>query len=66
VSSSTCLTTPAAFHGQNGRVLELECLRNELGNRMHPVGKKAVAVEGSNFRIPADVMVIAIGQSPSP
>jgi glutamate synthase (NADPH/NADH) small chain len=25
-----------------------------------------VAVEGSNFRIPADVMVIAIGQSPSP
>jgi glutamate synthase (NADPH/NADH) small chain len=60
------LTTPAAFHGQNGRVLELECLRNELGEPDASGRQKAVAVEGSNFRIPADVMVIAIGQSPSP
>ena len=60
------LTTPVAFHGQNGRVLELECLRNELGEPDASGRRKPVAVEGSNFRIPADVMVIAIGQSPSP
>ena len=60
------LTTPVAFHGANGRVTELECLRNELGEPDASGRRKPVAVEGSNFRIPADVMVIAIGQSPSP
>ncbi len=60
------LTTPVAFHGESGRVLELECLRNELGEPDASGRRKPVAVEGSNFRIPADVMVIAIGQSPSP
>jgi len=60
------LTTPVAFHGADGRVLELECLRNELGEPDASGRRRPVAVEGSNFRIPADVMVIAIGQSPSP
>ncbi len=60
------LTTPVAFHGANGRVQELECLRNELGEPDASGRRRPVAVEGSNFRIPADVMVIAIGQSPSP
>jgi len=55
-----------AFHGANGRVTELECLRNELGEPDASGRRKPVAVEGSNFRILADVMVIAIGQSPSP
>jgi glutamate synthase (NADPH/NADH) small chain len=44
----------------------LECLRNELGEPDASGRRKPVAVEGSNFRILADVMVIAIGQSPSP
>jgi len=60
------LTAPVAFHGANGRVTELECLRNELGEPDASGRRKPVAVEGSNFRILADVMVIAIGQSPSP
>jgi glutamate synthase (NADPH) small chain len=60
------LTTPVAFHGANGRVLELECLRNELGEPDASGRRKPVPVQGSNFRIPADVVVIAIGQSPSP
>jgi glutamate synthase (NADPH/NADH) small chain len=60
------LTTPVAFDGANGRVTELECLRNELGEPDASGRRKPVAVEGSNFRIPVDVMVIAIGQSPSP
>jgi glutamate synthase (NADPH) small chain len=60
------LTSPVAFHGVDGRVTELECLRNELGEPDSSGRRKPVAVEGSNFRIAADVMVIAIGQSPSP
>ena len=60
------LTSPVAFYGDNGRVLELECLRNELGEPDTSGRRRPVAVEGSNFRILADVVVVAIGQSPSP
>jgi glutamate synthase (NADPH/NADH) small chain len=60
------LTTPLAFHGEHGRVQELECLRNELGEPDASGRRRPVPVPDSNFRIPADVMVIAIGQSPSP
>src|SRR5512133_405333 len=60
------LTTPVAFHGENGRVTELECLQNELGEPDASGRRKPVPVPNSNFRIKADVMVIAIGQSPSP
>jgi glutamate synthase (NADPH/NADH) small chain len=60
------LTSPVAFYGDNGRVLELECLRNELGEPDSSGRRRPVAVEGSNFRIPTDVVVVAIGQSPSP
>jgi len=60
------LTSPVAFYGDNGRVLELECLKNELGEPDSSGRRRPVAVEGSNFRIPTDVVVVAIGQSPSP
>jgi glutamate synthase (NADPH/NADH) small chain len=60
------LTTPVAFHGQNWRVASLECLRNELGEPDASGRRRPVQVDGSNFHIEADVVVIAIGQSPSP
>ena len=60
------LTTPVAFHGENGRVSALECLKNELGEPDASGRRRPVPVPDSNFQIPADVMVVAIGQSPSP
>jgi glutamate synthase (NADPH/NADH) small chain len=61
------LTTPVAIHGDDqGRVEELECLRNELGDPDASGRRRPVAIEGSNFRIPADIVIMAIGQSPSP
>jgi glutamate synthase (NADPH) small chain len=60
------LTTPLGFYGENGRLAGLECLRNELGEPDASGRRKPVQVEGSNFRIDADVAIIAIGQSPSP
>ncbi len=60
------LTTPIAFHGEKGRVASLECIQNELGEPDASGRRKPVPIEGSNFHIAADVMVIAIGQSPSP
>jgi len=60
------LTTPVAFFGENGRLGSLECLQNVLGEPDASGRRKPVAIEGSNFRIPADVAIVAIGQSPSP
>lgn len=60
------LTTPVAFHGENGRVTALECLRNELGAPDASGRRRPEPIPDSNFRIEADVMVVAIGQSPSP
>jgi len=61
------LVTPIAFHGDgNGWVKEIECLKNELGEPDKSGRRRPVPVEGSNFRIPVDIVVIAIGQSPNP
>jgi glutamate synthase (NADPH/NADH) small chain len=61
------LVTPLALHGDgNGWVKEIECLRNELGEPDASGRRRPVPVKDSNFRIPADVVVLAIGQSPNP
>lgn len=60
------LTTPLAFHGSDGRLEELECLQNQLGEPDASGRRRPVAIEGSNFRIKTDVAIVAIGQSPSP
>jgi glutamate synthase (NADPH/NADH) small chain len=61
------LTTPVALHGNgNGWVQELECIRNELGPPDASGRRRPVPIPESNFRIPADVVVVSIGQSPNP
>jgi glutamate synthase (NADPH/NADH) small chain len=61
------LTSPVAFHGDsNGWVKEIECLRNQLGEPDASGRRRPVPIEDSNFRIPVDVVVLAIGQSPNP
>ncbi len=61
------LATPVAIHGdEKGRVKELECIQNQLGEPDASGRRRPVPIEGSNFRIPADTVIIAIGQSPSP
>jgi len=61
------LATPLAIHGdEKGRVKELECMQTRLGEPDASGRRRPVPIEGSNFRIPADTVIIAIGQSPSP
>ena len=61
------LTTPVALYGNgNGWVKEMECIRNELGAPDASGRRRPVPLPGSNFRIPADVVVVSIGQSPNP
>jgi len=61
------LATPVAIHGdEKGRVKELECIQNQLGEPDASGRRRPVPIGESNFRIPADTIIIAIGQSPSP
>ena len=61
------LTNPVAIHGdEKGRVCAIECMHMELGEPDASGRRRPVPVEGSNFQIPVDCVVMAIGNSPNP
>ena len=57
------LTNPIKVIASNGRVTGLECLRMKLGEPDASGRRRPVAVEGSNFTVAADNVIIAIGQT---
>jgi glutamate synthase (NADPH/NADH) small chain len=61
------LTNPVAFIGdENNWVREIECQKQELGEPDDSGRRRPVAIKGSEFRIPVDTIVVAIGNSPNP
>lgn len=56
------LTVPIAVEGKNGKPTGLRCLRAELVAREGSTRMSPVPVEGSDFVMPADVIIGAIGQ----
>ncbi len=61
------LSNPAAFHsGENNWVREVECISMKLGEPDESGRRRPVPIEGANFIVPIDVVVIAIGNSPNP
>lgn len=61
------LTNPVAIHAdENGRVKSIECVEMELGEADASGRRRPVEKTGSNFEIPVDCAVIAIGNSPNP
>jgi len=61
------LTNPIAFHGnEEGRVAEAECQRMELGDPDASGRRRPVPVAGSEFRLPADAVIVAIGNGANP
>ena len=61
------LTLPVRLIGDgNGWVREIECLKIELGEPDSSGRRRPVPVEGSNFRVSFDAVIMAIGNSPNP
>jgi putative selenate reductase len=58
------LASPEHIVLRNGRVAALECMRNELGEPGADGRRKPVPVEGSEFKIEATAIILAIGQKP--
>ncbi|MBO6092459.1 MAG: NADPH-dependent glutamate synthase [Oscillospiraceae bacterium] len=61
------LNNPVSVVGdENGRVTGIELIRQELGEPDEKGRRSPVAVEGSNWILPCDAVIIAIGTSPNP
>ncbi|MDI6887642.1 MAG: FAD-dependent oxidoreductase, partial [Candidatus Thermoplasmatota archaeon] len=61
------LTNPVKFYGDaQGRVKKMECIQMKLGEPDESGRKRPIPIEGSNFIMEVDTVVIAIGQSPNP
>lgn len=56
------LAAPKRIVAENGQVTGLECLRMELGEPDASGRRRPVAVKGSEFIVPADIILQAIGQ----
>lgn len=54
------------FGDDRGLVKEMECIRMRLGEIDESGRRSPVPIEGSEYRIPVDTVVFAIGQSPNP
>jgi len=61
------LTQPVRFiAGEDGRLVQIECIRMELGEPDAKGRRKPVPVEGSNFIVEADTAILALGYWPDP
>jgi glutamate synthase (NADPH/NADH) small chain len=61
------LTLPVRYYADdNGRVKEMECIKMKLGEPDASGRRRPLPIDGSNFRIEVDTVVVAIGQSPNP
>ncbi len=50
----------------NGRVGAMECIRMELGEPDASGRRRPVAIEGSEFELPVDTVIMSLGTSPNP
>lgn len=62
-----CLNNPVKLTGdENGRVCAMECVEMELGEPDASGRRKPVEKAGSEFILPVDTVIIAVGTSPNP
>ena len=61
------LTNPVEVLGdEKGRVRALKCIRMELGEPDESGRRSPVPIPGSEFEVPADTVIMALGTAPNP
>ena len=58
------LASPTRIILREGRVVGLECVRNRLGEPGPDGRRRPIPIEGSEFQLEADSIIVAIGQRP--
>jgi NADPH-dependent glutamate synthase beta subunit-like oxidoreductase len=59
------LVSPKKILGQDGKVSEIECIKMRLDEPDETGRKKAVPIEGSEFKRQTDEVILAIGETPN-
>ncbi len=57
------LATPIRFHGESGKLAKMECIRMALGEPDASGRRRPVEQKGSEFFIPVDSVISALGQA---
>jgi glutamate synthase (NADPH/NADH) small chain len=61
------LTNPVAIVGnEQGRVRSMRCIRMQLGEPDASGRRSPIPIEGSEFELPMDTVIMALGTSPNP
>lgn len=60
----TYLTAPAEILGENGQIAGLKCIKMQLGEPDASGRRRPVPIEGSEYTMPVDTVIYAIGQRP--
>lgn len=60
------LTNPVEMLGEDGKVNALKCIRMELGEPDVSGRRSPKPIEGSEFILPADTVIVSLGTSPNP
>ncbi len=60
------LTAPVRFIGENGKLKAIEFIRMELGEPDESGRARPVKIEGSEYTVEADTVILAIGYWPDP
>jgi len=58
------LVAPTKVVSSNGKITAMECLKMELGDMDESGRRRPVPIEGSEFQVPVDALVLAISQEP--
>jgi heterodisulfide reductase subunit A-like polyferredoxin len=58
------LTAPVAIMGKDGKVHKLKLIRNKLGEPDSSGRRRPVPIEGSEYDVSVDLVILAIGQEP--
>ena len=60
------LTNPVEILGEGGKVVGMKCIRMELGEPDASGRRRPVPVEGSEFVLDVDTVIMSLGTSPNP
>ena len=62
--SIEALTSPVKIYSEGGRLIGIQCIKNELGEMDASGRPRPVAVPGTEHIIPLDTLIVAIGEQP--
>ena len=57
------MVSPKRILGENGKVTNIECVKIELGEQDTTGRRRPVPIQGSEFTMPTNSVIMAIGQS---